>query len=71
MEYYWREFRKIRRMRLARKQPHQPAAASSSIRRVICRFDMIEAANTPSVTIAIMIVESALISWLTPNRTYE
>ena len=37
----------------------------------MARFDTIDAVTTPTVTNAIMIVDSALISGLTPNRTDE
>lgn len=54
--------------------PHASArSAIVSSRRafVICRFDRMDAASTPTVTIPMMMVDSALISGLTPSRTEE
>lgn len=52
---------------------HRPAAAARSAftRSDSARFVAIDAAMTPMVTIAIMMVQTALISGFTPSRTEE
>jgi len=60
-------------VRFLASSPQRPAAAvrSAFTRSDSARFVAIDAAMTPMVTIAIMMVQTALISGFTPSRTDE